>query len=67
MVLAALAKEYEIDILHSIANIAPLFYKGDSIVHIHDLCFVVNPQWYSYSFRTFIIGLCQGWLERQLK
>ena len=52
VVLPRLAKEYEIDILHSIANIAPLFYKGDSIVHIHDLCFVVNPQWYSYSFRT---------------
>jgi glycosyltransferase involved in cell wall biosynthesis len=21
-------------------------------VHIHDLCFIVNPQWYSFSFRT---------------
>ena len=52
IVLPRLAKQYDIDILHSIANIAPLFYKGDSIVHIHDLCFVVNPQWYSYSFRT---------------
>ena len=52
IVLPKLAKKYEVDILHSIANIAPLFYKGDSIVHIHDLCFVVNPQWYSYSFRT---------------
>ncbi|MCX6128569.1 MAG: glycosyltransferase family 1 protein, partial [Proteobacteria bacterium] len=31
---------------------APLFYGGASIVHIHDLCFVVNPQWYSYMFHT---------------
>ncbi|MCX6118831.1 MAG: glycosyltransferase family 1 protein [Proteobacteria bacterium] len=50
--LPRLAREYKIDILHSPANIAPLFYRGKSIVHIHDLCFVVNPQWYSFSFRT---------------
>jgi len=31
---------------------APLFYRCASIVHIHDLCFVVNPQWYSYLFHT---------------
>lgn len=50
--LPRLAKKYEIDILHSPANMAPLFYKGPSIVHIHDLCFVVNPQWYSYVFHS---------------
>lgn len=50
--LPKLAKKYNIDILHSPANIAPLFYKGKSIIHIHDLCFVVNPQWYSFTFRT---------------
>jgi glycosyltransferase involved in cell wall biosynthesis len=50
--LPRLAREYRIDILHSPANIAPLLYAGKSIVHIHDLCFVVNPQWYSFSFRT---------------
>ncbi len=50
--LPRLAKEYRIDILHSPANVAPLFYKGRSIIHIHDLCFVVNPQWYSFAFRT---------------
>lgn len=50
--LPSLAKKYKIDILHSPANVAPLFYRGKSIVHIHDLCFVVNPQWYSFSFRT---------------
>jgi glycosyltransferase involved in cell wall biosynthesis len=51
--LPKLAREYKVDILHSPANIAPLNYKGKSIVHIHDLCFIVNPQWYSFSFRTF--------------
>ena len=47
-----LARKYQIDVLHSPANMAPLFYRGKSVVHIHDLCFVVNPQWYSFSFRT---------------
>lgn len=51
--LPRLADKYKIDILHSPANMSPLFYRGKSVVHIHDLCFVVNPQWYSYSFRTF--------------
>lgn len=50
--LPRLAKRHGIDILHSPANIAPLFYKGKSIINIHDLCFVVNPQWYSFAFRT---------------
>ena len=50
--LPKLAKKYKVDILHSPANMAPLFYGGQSIVHIHDLCFVVNPQWYSYLFHT---------------
>jgi len=50
--LPRLAKKYNVDVLHSPANMAPLFYKGKSVVHIHDLCFVVNPQWYSFSFHT---------------
>lgn len=51
-VLPRLARKNKVDILHSPANMAPLFYRGASIVHIHDLCFVVNPQWYSYTFHT---------------
>jgi glycosyltransferase involved in cell wall biosynthesis len=50
--LPKLAKKYRVDFLHSPANTAPLFYNGKSVVHIHDLCFVVNPQWYSFSFHT---------------
>lgn len=50
--LPLLAKKHQVDLLHSPANTAPFFFKGASVVHIHDLCFVVNPQWYSYSFRT---------------
>ena len=56
--LPRLAKKHQVDILHSPANMAPLLYRGRSIVHIHDLCFVVNPQWYSYTFHrvyNFII------------
>lgn len=50
--LPRLANRHRIDLLHSPANLAPLFYGGRSVVHIHDLCFVVNPQWFSFSFRT---------------
>lgn len=50
--LPKLAHQHKVDLLHSPANVAPLFFKGKSIVNIHDLCFVVNPQWYSFSFRT---------------
>ncbi|MFK7872931.1 MAG: glycosyltransferase family 4 protein [Oligoflexales bacterium] len=49
--LPALAKKYNVDLLHCPANMAPLFYKGKAVVHIHDLCFIVNPKWYSFSFR----------------
>ena len=50
--LPRLAKKHQVDILHSPANLAPLFYRDKSVVHIHDLCFLVNPQWFSFSFRT---------------
>ncbi len=50
--LPVLARRHKVDLLHSPANVAPLFYRGKSVVHIHDLCFVVNPQWYSFTFRT---------------
>ncbi len=50
--LPILAHRHKVDLLHSPANVAPLFYRGPSVVHIHDLCFVVNPQWYSFTFRT---------------
>lgn len=50
--LPRLAKKYEVQILHNPANIGPLFYKGASIINIHDLCFLVNPSWYSFSFQT---------------
>lgn len=50
--LPILAHRHKVDLLHSPANVAPLFYRGTSVVHIHDLCFVVNPHWYSFTFRT---------------
>ncbi len=50
--LPRLARRHQVDILHSPANLAPLFYRGKSIVHIHDLTVIVNPKWFSFSFRT---------------
>ncbi len=51
--LPRLAKAYKVDLLHSPANMAPLFYSGKSVIHIHDLCFIVNPHWYSFAFRNW--------------
>ncbi len=51
-ILPKLAKREGVDFLHSPANTAPLFYKGKSLINIHDLCFVVNPHWYSFTFHT---------------
>jgi glycosyltransferase involved in cell wall biosynthesis len=58
--LPRLAKRHRVDILHSPANMAPILFSGRSVVNIHDLCFVVNPDWYSFLFRslyTFSIPL----------
>lgn len=49
--LPRLAKRFGIDLLHSPANLAPLNFRGRSIVNIHDLCFLVQPAWFSLSFR----------------
>lgn len=50
--LPKIAKSYSLDILHNPANLAPLNYKGKSIVHIHDLSFLIEPSWFSLTFRT---------------
>lgn len=52
-VLPRLAKKYAVDLLHCPANMAPYFYGGRSVIHIHDMCFLVNPEWYSFLFRTW--------------
>jgi glycosyltransferase involved in cell wall biosynthesis len=49
--LPRLAKRFGVDLLHSPANLAPIAYSGKSIVNIHDLCFLVQPAWFSMSFR----------------
>jgi glycosyltransferase involved in cell wall biosynthesis len=50
-VLPKLARRCRVQVLHSPANLAPLVYRGKSIVNIHDLCFLVEPAWFSWSFR----------------
>lgn len=50
--LPKIAQQYDLDILHNPANLAPLFYKGKSIIHIHDLSFLIEPSWFSLTFRT---------------
>jgi glycosyltransferase involved in cell wall biosynthesis len=65
--LPRLARRHKVDILHSPANLAPLLYRGRSVVHIHDLCFIVNPQWYSFSFRTLYNFLIPRLVRRAAK
>ncbi|MEN9825483.1 MAG: hypothetical protein RI953_1228 [Pseudomonadota bacterium] len=50
--LPRLAKRFAVDLLHSPANLAPLAFRGKSIVNIHDLCFLVQPAWFSFTFRS---------------
>ena len=57
VILPRLAKKHGVDILHCPANLAPVLYGGKSVVNIHDLCFLVQPAWFSWSFR-----LIYGWL-----
>jgi glycosyltransferase involved in cell wall biosynthesis len=49
--LPRLAKKYEVDLLHNPANLAPLFFNGKSIVNIYDICFMIQPSWFSLGFR----------------
>lgn len=49
--LPVLARKYQIDLLHNPANLAPIFYSRKSIVNIHDLCFLIEPSWFTFSFR----------------
>lgn len=51
-VLPRLARKHKVDLLHSPANLAPLFYSGKSIVNIHDLIFLIQPTWFAWSFRS---------------
>jgi len=50
--LPRLARKHKVDLLHSPANLAPISYSGKSIVNIHDLCFLVQPAWFSFTFRS---------------
>lgn len=51
LTLPHLARKYQVELLHSPANLAPLFYRGKSMVNIHDLIFLVQPSWFAASFR----------------
>lgn len=50
-ILPRLARQARVKLLHSPANLAPLLFRGQSIVNIHDLCFLIEPSWFSVSFR----------------
>lgn len=59
--LPRLAQRFGVDLLHSPANLAPIAFRGKSIVNIHDLCFLVQPAWFSFSFR-----MIYRWLVPQI-
>ena len=35
-----------IDVLHGPANVLPLFYKGPSVITLHDLAIYKHPEWF---------------------
>jgi glycosyltransferase involved in cell wall biosynthesis len=49
--LPRLAEKHGVDLLHNPANLAPLFFKGKSIVNIYDISFILQPSWFSFNFR----------------
>src|SRR5690606_10583354 len=49
--LPILARRYNIDLLHNPANLAPILFANKSVVNIHDLCFLIEPGWFTFSFR----------------
>lgn len=56
-VLPFLVRRHGVDILHSPANLSPFLSRVKSVVNIHDVCFLVQPAWFSWTFR-----LIYSWL-----
>jgi len=51
--LKRMAKKAGVDVLFSPANVAPLFPPVPSVITIHDLAFLLFPQYFSLSFGTY--------------
>ena len=46
MVLSAAFEKAELDVLHAPANSLPMFYRGASVVTVHDLAIYDHPEWF---------------------
>ncbi len=56
MIVAAAFGRERLDVLHGPANVLPLFYRGRSVVTIHDLAIYDHPEWFPATLpgsRTF--------------
>lgn len=51
--LRRMVKKAGIDVLFSPANLAPLYPPSSSVVTIHDLSFLLFPEYFSHSFGTY--------------
>ena len=43
---AAIFRKAELDLLHSPAYTTPLFYRGETVITIHDLAIYKHPEWF---------------------
>jgi glycosyltransferase involved in cell wall biosynthesis len=49
-VIADAFRRAELDLLHAPANVVPLFYRGRTVVTIHDLAIYRHPEWFPSPF-----------------
>jgi glycosyltransferase involved in cell wall biosynthesis len=52
-ILPFLVRRHRVDLLHSPANTAPYVCPVPHSVHVHDVCFLINPHWYSRKFAAW--------------
>lgn len=50
MVVSALFARARLDVLHGPANSTPLFYRGRTVVTVHDLAVYAHPEWFPSAF-----------------
>lgn len=46
VLISAQLKRDQLDVFHAPANVIPLYYKGTSVVTIHDLAIYKHPEWF---------------------
>jgi len=67
LLVARWLKNEKCDLMHFPANIIPLFYSEKSVLTVHDLSFVINPNWFVKVSYFFSKILFPGSIEKAKK